>query len=93
MTLRRRLFLFRKRPLPFETVVAISQNGRCHLKRSMPFFSSELHSLGLRTQNVAVTGSCVSLVIRLRVLFRVRAKNPSSSLKFSDSFFPPVFFL
>ena len=45
-------------------------NGRCHfserslpLKRSMPFFSSELHSLGLRTQKVAVTGSCVSLVI------------------------------
>ena len=37
-------------------------NGRCHLKRSMPFFSSELHSLGLRTQKVAVTGSCVSLV-------------------------------
>ena len=38
-------------------------NGRCHLKRSMPFFRSELHSLGLRTQKVAVTGSCVSLVI------------------------------
>ena len=46
------LFPFRKRSLPFETVVAISQNGRCHLKRSMPFFSSELHSLGLRTQKV-----------------------------------------
>ena len=28
---------FRKRSLPFETVDAISQNGRCHLKRSMPF--------------------------------------------------------
>ena len=38
-------------------------NGRCHLKRSMPFFSSELHLVGLRTQKVAVTGSCVSLVI------------------------------
>ena len=46
---RRRLFPFRKRSLPFETVDAI--------------FSSELHSLGLRTQKVAVTGSCVSLVI------------------------------
>ena len=34
---RRRLFPFRKRSLPFETVVAISQNGRCHLKRSLPF--------------------------------------------------------
>ena len=44
----RRLFPFRKRSLPFETVVAISQNGHCHLKRSMPFFSSELHSLELK---------------------------------------------
>ena len=63
----------------------------------MPFFSSELHSLGLRTQKVAVTGSCVSLVIlvrvRARVLYRVRAKNPSSSLFFSSSFsFINVFF-
>ena len=33
----RREFPFRKRSLPFETVDAISQNGRCHLKRSMPF--------------------------------------------------------
>ena len=41
---RRRLCPFRKRSLPFETVVGISQNGRCHLKRSMPFFSCELHS-------------------------------------------------
>ena len=34
---RRRKFPFRKRSLPFETVDAISHNGRCHLKRSMPF--------------------------------------------------------
>ena len=34
---RRRKFHFRKRSLPFETVDAISQNGLCHLKRSMPF--------------------------------------------------------
>ena len=34
---RRSKFPFRKRSLPFETVDAISQNGRCHLKRSMPF--------------------------------------------------------
>ena len=92
---RRRLFPFRKRSLPFETVVAISQNGRCHLKRSMPFFSSELHSFGLRTQKVAVTGSCVSLVIwvrvRDRVLFRVRAKNPSSSLEIFGLFFTSSF--
>ena len=68
----------------------------------MPFFSSELHSLGLRTQKVAVAGSSVPLVIsvrvRVRVLFRVRAKNPSSSLEifglyFSSSFsFINVFF-
>ena len=45
-------------------------NGRCHFsERSLPFetvdafFSFELHSLGLRTQKVAVTGSCVSMVI------------------------------
>ena len=57
------LFPFRKLSLPFETVVAISQNGRCHLKWSMPFFSSELHSVGVRTQKVAVTGSCVLPVI------------------------------
>ena len=48
---------FSERSLPFETVVAISQNGRCH------FLVLRLHSLGLRTQKVAVTGSCVSLVI------------------------------
>ncbi|KAL9951249.1 hypothetical protein ACROYT_G043882 [Oculina patagonica] len=35
--IRRGKFPFRKRSLPFETVDAISQNGRCHLKRSMPF--------------------------------------------------------
>ena len=40
-------------------------NGRCHLKRSMPFFSSELHSLGLRTQKVAVTGSCLVIGLGL----------------------------
>ena len=61
----------------------------------MPFFSSELHSLGLRTQKVAVTGSCVSLVIsvrvRVRVLFRVRAKNPSSSLEIFGLFFSSSF--
>ena len=34
---RRGKFPFRKRSLPFETVDAISHNGRCHLKRSMPF--------------------------------------------------------
>ena len=34
---RGRKFPFRKRSLPFEKVDAISQNGRCHLKRSMPF--------------------------------------------------------
>ena len=34
---RLRKFPFRKRSLPFETVDAISHNGRCHLKRSMPF--------------------------------------------------------
>ena len=86
--------------------------GRCHLKRSLPFlrkavaiwngwchFSSfESHSLGLRTQKVAVTGSCVSLVIwvrvRVRVLFRVRAKNPSSeSWNFRTLFFPQVILL
>ena len=61
----------------------------------MTFRSSELHSLGLRTQKFAVTGSCVSLVIsgrvrvRVRVLFRVSAKNPSSSLEI----FGPFFFL
>ena len=70
-------------------------NGRCHLKWSMPFFSSELHSLGLRTQKVAVTGSCVSLVIwvrvRVRVLFRVRAKNASSSLEIFGLFFSSSF--
>ena len=91
----RRLFPYRKRSLSFETVVAISQNGRCHLKRSMPFFSSELHSLGLRTQKVAVDGSCVSLVIwvrvRVKVLFRVRAKNPSSSLEIFGLFFSSSF--
>ena len=32
-------FPFRKRSLPFETVVAISQNGRYHLKRSIPFIT------------------------------------------------------
>ena len=71
-------------------------NGRCHLKRSMPFFSSELHSLGLRTQKTAVTGSCVSLVIwvrvRVRVLFRVRDKNSSSSLEIFGLFFFLQFF-
>ena len=36
---RRRKFPFRNRSLPFETVVAISQNGNCHLKRSMPFIT------------------------------------------------------
>ena len=36
-TWRRSKFPFRKRSLPFETVDTISQNGRCHLKRSMPF--------------------------------------------------------
>ena len=60
-------------------------------KRSLPFFSSELHSLGLRTQKGAVIGSCVSLVIcvrvRVRVLFRVRAKSPSSSLEIFGLFF------
>ena len=34
---RRSKFPFRKQSLPFETVDAISHNGRCHLKRSMPF--------------------------------------------------------
>ena len=34
---RRCKFPFRKRSLPFETVDAISHNGRRHLKRSMPF--------------------------------------------------------
>ena len=34
----RRLLPFRKRSLLFERVVAISQIGRCHLKRSMPLF-------------------------------------------------------
>ena len=76
---------------PFVNGRCHSQNGRCHLKRSMPFFSSELHSLGLRTQKVAVTGCCVSLVIwvkvRVRVLFRVRAKNLSSSLEIFGLFF------
>ena len=61
----------------------------------MPFFSSELHSLRLKTQKVAVTGSCVSLVIgvrvRVRVLFRVRAKNPSSSLEILGLFFSSSF--
>ena len=33
----RRKFPFRKRSLPFETVDAISRNGRCHWKRLMPF--------------------------------------------------------
>ena len=65
------------------------------MKRSMPFFSYELHSLGLRTQKVAVTGSCVSLVmrvrVRVRVLFRVRAKNPSSSLEIFGLFFSSSF--
>ena len=36
-TRRRCKFPFRKGSLSFETVDAISQNGRCHLKRSMPF--------------------------------------------------------
>ena len=36
----RRKFPFRIRSLPFETVDAISQNGRCHLKRSMPFWQN-----------------------------------------------------
>ena len=61
----------------------------------MPFFSSELHPLGLRTQKVAVTGSCVSLDIcvrvRVRVLFRVRAKNPCSSLEIFGLFFSSSF--
>ena len=37
---RRRKFPFRIRSLPFEMVDAISQNGRCHLKRSMPFWQN-----------------------------------------------------
>ena len=61
----------------------------------MPFFSSELYSLGVRTQKVADTRSCVSLVIcvrvRVRVLFRVRAKNPSSSLEIFGFFFASSF--
>jgi len=91
----RRLFPLRKRSPPPETVAAISQNGRCHLKRSMPFFSSELHSLGLRTQKVAVPGNCVSLVVwvraRVRVLLRVRPKNPSSNLEIFGLFFSSSF--
>ena len=61
----------------------------------MPFFSSELHSLGLRTQKVAVTGCCVSLVtwvrVRVRVLLRVKAKNPSSSFEIFELFLSSSF--
>ena len=71
-------------------------NGRCHLKGSMPFFSSELHSLAVRTQKVANAGSCVSLFIwvrvRVRVLHvRVRVKNPSSTLEIFRLLFSSIF--
>ena len=71
-------------------------NGRCHLKGSMPFFSSELHSLAVRTQKVANAGSCVSLFILVRVRVkvlhvRVRVKNPSSTLEIFRLLFSSIF--
>ena len=51
---RRRKFPFRKRSLPFETVDAISQNGRCHLKRSMPFLKLAEQTTALVNSSYAV---------------------------------------
>ena len=51
---RRRKFPFRKRSLPFETVDAISQNGRSHLKRSMPFLKLAEQTTALVNSSYAV---------------------------------------
>ena len=48
---RRCKFLFRKRSLPFETVNAISQNGRCHFSQlSLPFETLDVISHDGRCQ-------------------------------------------
>ena len=49
-----RKFPFRKRSLPFETVDAISQNSRCHLKRSMPFLKLAEQTTALVNSSYAV---------------------------------------
>ena len=68
-----RKFPFRKRSLPFETVDAISQNGRCHLKRSMPFRK-------LAEQTTALVNSSYAVVTLGRhfraVLFTRWRSNP-----------------
>ena len=51
---RRRKFPFRKRSLPFEAVDAISQNSRCHLKRSMPFLKLAEQTTALVNSSYAV---------------------------------------
>ena len=50
----RRKFPFRKRSLPFETVDTISQNSRCHLKRSMPFLKLAEQTTALVNSSYAV---------------------------------------
>ena len=71
---RHRKFPFRKRSLPFETVDAISQNGRCHLKRSMPFRKLAEQTTALVNSSYAV--DTLGRHFRAVLFTRWRSSNP-----------------
>ena len=92
--------LFSERSLRFEMVDAI-YNGRLQMIPSLRNVETE-HSFCVprvyapMSNNVSAA-MCprlpVPFRVRVRVLFRVGAKNPSSSLEIFGLFFPPVFLL